>query len=177
MGLQLSVARRITPPNPERALLVLFDRFLIMPFANFITSDSGAVTVDWVVLAAAIAGFGLASVAAVRSGVAALGGDVSTSLGSASVASLGALGASEAPQPDQCPADWVDQLATTWGFDPADAQSDIANYAAQTDDELIASLLQYTRDGGWGIDRNENNVQAILCAMSDRGLGSTVRVF
>lgn len=112
-----------------------------------------------------------------RSGVGALGTDISTSLGSAGVVSLSALGASDAPQPDQCPTDWVDQLATAWGFDPADAQSDIDHYATQTDDELIHLLSQYTRDGGWGMDGNQNNMQAILCTMSDRGLGSTVRVF
>lgn len=61
--------------------------------ALFVTSDSGAVTVDWVVLTAAITGLGLASAAAVRSGVGALGSDVSASLTSASVAPLGTLGA------------------------------------------------------------------------------------
>lgn len=50
---------------------------------GFWADDVGAVTVDWVVLTAAVAGLGLASVAAVRSGVGALGQDIETSLSQA----------------------------------------------------------------------------------------------
>lgn len=59
-----------------------------MRVSQFITNESGAVTVDWVVLSAAIVGLGLTTVAAVRGGVNALGSDVSTSLTDASVAQL-----------------------------------------------------------------------------------------
>lgn len=59
---------------------------------QFLHSDSGAVTVDWTVLAAAIVGLGLSTVAAVRSGVISLGSDIEASLSSASVVALGALG-------------------------------------------------------------------------------------
>jgi hypothetical protein len=55
---------------------------------SFLKSESGAVTVDWVVLSASVVGIGLASVAATSDGVRALGQDVSTSLSSASVARL-----------------------------------------------------------------------------------------
>jgi Flp pilus assembly pilin Flp len=61
-------------------------------FKTFLSNDSGAVTVDWVVLTAAIVGLGLAVITSVRSGVQALGSDISTSLTSASVVSLGTLG-------------------------------------------------------------------------------------
>jgi Flp pilus assembly pilin Flp len=54
----------------------------------FLHSESGAVTVDWVVLTAAIVGMGIASVTAVRNGVSALGTDIETSLTGASVASI-----------------------------------------------------------------------------------------
>lgn len=58
----------------------------------FLRAESGAVAVDWVVLSAAVVGMGVAAVGSVRSGISALGSDVSTSLSSASVASLGVLG-------------------------------------------------------------------------------------
>ncbi len=55
---------------------------------RFLADETAAVTVDWVVLAAATVGFGLASVAAVRSGVVSLGSGIEDSLAGASVASL-----------------------------------------------------------------------------------------
>ena len=61
-------------------------------FKTFAANESGAVTVDWVVLTAAIVGLGLAVMASVRSGVQALGTDISNSLTSATVVSLGTLG-------------------------------------------------------------------------------------
>lgn len=59
---------------------------------TFLRAESGAVAVDWVVLSAAVVGMGIAAVGSVRSGISALGSDVSTSLSNASVASLGVLG-------------------------------------------------------------------------------------
>jgi len=62
---------------------------------QFAAGESGAVTVDWVVLTAAIVGLGLAVVTSVRSGVSSLGTNISTSLSSASVATLGTLGVNQ----------------------------------------------------------------------------------
>ena len=62
------------------------------PILRFLAFDSGAVSVDWVVLTAAITGLGLASAAAVRSGTGALGEDIETALTEASVASMGGGG-------------------------------------------------------------------------------------
>ena len=62
---------------------------------TFAANESGAVTVDWVVLTAAIVGLGLAVVTSVRSGVSSLGTNISTSLSSASVATLGTLGVNQ----------------------------------------------------------------------------------
>ena len=50
---------------------------LIKTFRN---DESGAVTVDWVVLTAAIVGLGLAVLATVRSGVGDLSGDIDSKL-------------------------------------------------------------------------------------------------
>ena len=47
---------------------------------NFAKSESGAVTVDWVVLTAAIVGLGLAVMAVVSAGVEDLSTDIETSL-------------------------------------------------------------------------------------------------
>ena len=47
---------------------------------TFLNAESGAVTVDWVVLTAAIVGLGLAVMAVVSSGVENLSGDIQTQL-------------------------------------------------------------------------------------------------
>jgi Flp pilus assembly pilin Flp len=49
-------------------------------FKNFAKSESGAVTVDWVVLTAAIVGLGLAVMAVVSGGVQDLSGAINTQL-------------------------------------------------------------------------------------------------
>lgn len=58
---------------------------------QFLTSESGAVTVDWVVLSAAVVGLGLTSVAAVRTGTGSLAEAISASLTGASVMALDGL--------------------------------------------------------------------------------------
>jgi Flp pilus assembly pilin Flp len=47
---------------------------------NFAKSESGAVTVDWVVLTAAIVGLGLAVMAVVSDGIGNLSNDIDTQL-------------------------------------------------------------------------------------------------
>jgi Flp pilus assembly pilin Flp len=59
---------------------------------NFAADESGAVTVDWVVLTAAIVGLGIAVIASVRTGTTDLATDIQTSLSGATVATLGELG-------------------------------------------------------------------------------------
>ena len=55
---------------------------------KFLTDETGAVTVDWTVMTAAIVGLGLASAAAVSTGAVNLGNDVESSLSGASVSGL-----------------------------------------------------------------------------------------
>ncbi|PIE16095.1 MAG: hypothetical protein CSA68_03595 [Rhodobacterales bacterium] len=50
---------------------------------NFAADESGAVTVDWVVLTAAVVGMGLGVLTIVDSGITQLGGDIQASLDSA----------------------------------------------------------------------------------------------
>ena len=47
---------------------------------TFVRDEDGAVTVDWVVLTAAIVGLGLAVLASVRTGATDLAGDIETNL-------------------------------------------------------------------------------------------------
>jgi Flp pilus assembly pilin Flp len=49
-------------------------------FKNFKNDESGAVTVDWVVLTAAIVGLGIAVLAAVSDGISNLSDDIDTQL-------------------------------------------------------------------------------------------------
>jgi len=58
---------------------------MIRNFSNFMTCEDGAVTVDWVVLTAAVVGLGLLAVG-VGTATGALGGKVSTSLSAMTVA-------------------------------------------------------------------------------------------
>jgi hypothetical protein len=73
---------------------------------SFLRSESGAVTVDFIVLTAAIVGLGIGVVASVRVGVTSLAFSIETSLTGGTVAQVGALGFAAAgcssgdPDPD-----------------------------------------------------------------------------
>jgi hypothetical protein len=58
---------------------------------TFHTDEAGAVTVDWVVLTAAVVGLGLAVIASVRTGANSVASQIQSSLTSASVVALGTL--------------------------------------------------------------------------------------
>jgi hypothetical protein len=70
---------------------------------KFLLSESGAVTVDWTVLAASVVGLGVGTTALVRSGTSALGTDINSALTSASVAPVG-----------------IANMRTSFGFDEGD---------------------------------------------------------
>ena len=55
---------------------------------NFRNDESGAVTVDWVVLTAAIVGLGLAVVASVRTGANSVANEIQSSLSAAELNDL-----------------------------------------------------------------------------------------
>lgn len=66
---------------------------------TFRDDDSGAVTVDWVVLTAAIVGLGIAVIAAVSGGVNDLAGSIESALTGADVNDLDGLdSAADAPE-------------------------------------------------------------------------------
>jgi len=58
---------------------------------NFVYADRGAVTVDWIVLTAAIVGFSFAIFLSVGTGVTTLGDTLGAGLSDAEVAALGSL--------------------------------------------------------------------------------------
>ena len=55
---------------------------------NFAADESGAVTVDWVVLTAAIVGLGIAVVASVRTGVNNVAGEIGGSMSEVKIQKL-----------------------------------------------------------------------------------------
>ena len=54
-------------------------------FIAYLNDESGAVTVDWVVLTAAVVGLGVAAVDTVESGITSLAGDISTAISTKTV--------------------------------------------------------------------------------------------
>ncbi|NHQ75659.1 hypothetical protein HAT86_14465 [Roseovarius gahaiensis] len=64
---------------------------------NFLNEEDGAVTVDWVVLTAAVVGLGVAGVAAVQGGVDSLAGKIETEVGGAGVVNLSGETLGQAP--------------------------------------------------------------------------------
>ena len=70
---------------------------------QFRDDESGAVTVDWVVLTAAIVGLGIAVVATVGGGIGNMGQTIADALGGASVDTTGLdnMGSSSNPTPSE----------------------------------------------------------------------------
>ena len=86
---------------------------------TFATSESGAVTVDWVVLTAGLVGLGLSTVAVVSGGIENLSGDIGQSLANAQVGSnfFAALGSVFSSDFSGGAAGWSGgQMVTLTGF-------------------------------------------------------------
>ncbi|WP_338066351.1 Flp family type IVb pilin [Roseovarius nitratireducens] len=73
-------------------LILWRDQTMMNFFKNFSKDEDGAVTVDWVVLTAAVVGLGIAAISTVRGGIDSMAGDISTSLTDGGVAAVGTLG-------------------------------------------------------------------------------------
>ena len=65
---------------------------MIKFFKNFWKDEDGAVTVDWVVLTAAVVGLGIAGVSTVSTGIGNLATSIGTEVGGSTVVDLGTLG-------------------------------------------------------------------------------------
>jgi Flp pilus assembly pilin Flp len=73
-------SRRIRGPDTRTSKDCHFGETDMEMIKNFAKSESGAVTVDWVVLTAAIVGLGLAVMAVVSGGIEDLSGNISGAL-------------------------------------------------------------------------------------------------
>lgn len=110
-------------------------------FAGFLQAEGGAVTVDWVVLTAAVVGLGVASVAAVRLGVQALGSDIGSGLTSASVVSLGTMGSAATT------CDWVcAYTAFLWAEEPNFTVEEFGMTVEQMAQARLDEFNGYTSD-------------------------------
>ena len=68
---------------------------MIKFFKNFSKDEDGAVTVDWVVLTAAVVGLGVAGVATVSDGIGTVADNIETGVGGATVDNGAACGDEE----------------------------------------------------------------------------------
>ena len=125
------------------------------PIERFLTSEDGAITVDWVVLTAALAGLGLAVMVVVTGGVEDLSQDTATELASLDPGSL---------------YDWTSAgplINTGWGdldiFSPIQSASGAESYVASVlashggdyqaaYDQLYQQVLDMTYADGESID-------------------------
>lgn len=138
---------------------------------NWMKDESGAVTVDWTVLAAAVVGLGIASVAAVRSGAGDLATDIGNALSSASVATLGALGAGTTEDGG----DYVHALLVASEDMYASWMSELESYS---DEDVAAIYASYAADAASFIESGDMNSAAIYLdvlaavneTLADRGL-------
>lgn len=139
---------------------------MTMIIKKFIDDTSGAVTVDWTVLAAAIVGLGISSVAAVRAGVVSMGDDVSLSLSGATVASLGELGSA------------VTGFVPLFYTQPElDQHIDFfTNNAATSDADLVSLLRRFATnarsaiDAGYGVPVRIETAYIYEQALINRGV-------
>lgn len=123
---------------------------------NFLSNESGAVTVDWVVLTAALVGLGLAVMAVVSGGVEDLSGDVNTQLTDGSIIRTGFTGNAAAVRDAACGAYGAcddtltaDALKGLTGTEFGNVQN--VTYGDDVAANLTASGLELDADSGsWG---------------------------
>lgn len=132
-----------------------------MRLPAFLSDPSGAVTVDWTVLAASVVGLGVASAGAVRTGTSALGDDVETALTRARVA--GAYVA-------RMGFDRVDgAIASGWGFRIWGSQ-----YEGWTEQTGL-NTFELTRSGLFGIVTPDGgNMLDLDASPGNMAIGRTV---
>ncbi|WP_323035389.1 hypothetical protein [Pararhodobacter sp.] len=161
-----------------------------MRLVDFLRDERGAVTVDWTVLAAAVVGLGISAIAAVRTGVVNLGGDINTSLAGASVAALGTLGGGGAPSPQDI-RDGYDVVACSGGLDGvyefgrasvdagmghfdnyADSDAHVDGWLDASPQELLSAIDEYNRWVGDGSFSDDELIQfaAAHCLAQAQGL-------
>ena len=125
-----------------------------MFLSSFVSSESGAVTVDWVVMSAALVGLGLATTAVVSGGIEDLSGDIRASLVSMEVGqTFGAIAAVTADMVQT--ALWDSPGQTSTEFANVDQLSFMSEVTFSTGDEGIIfetggtgrGIILYQHDG------------------------------
>ena len=131
----------------------------------FICSESGAVTVDWVVLAAATVGLGISTAAVVRTGTSNMGTEIGNSLSSASVAAVQAAADSFSTYEWWAPGDvedgvhslqnWVEDFATMGETRFMEVYAEFSGYVMGGSDGEYMDLLYLweteRRVQGWDV--------------------------
>lgn len=126
-----------------------------MNIQHFAQDESGAVTVDWVVLTAAIVGLGIATYGVVSGGIKSLSGDVDTHLRT----------------------DWIDTAfgAATWAYSPKNQEMwDVrmaelrADYSGAPRDKMV-NLMRYLLDGDAVRPGQEDLYVAYQIVMEENG--------
>lgn len=133
---------------------------------SFLADDTGAVTVDWTVMAASVVGLGLASAAAVRVGTSDLGQDIGASLSAASVLALSYVTNFANPDPSQGGNIW----SMPWGYD-TNAQYDLGGWE-RTDGQ--GGRVQYIRDGYIGVNSGSGGYMMDMHFAGNVGLQNTI---
>ena len=119
---------------------------------NFLSNESGAVTVDWVVLTAALVGLGLAVMGVVSGGIEDLSGDVNTQLTDGSIIRTGFTGDAATARDSACGAYGGCDATLTASALKALGNADMANVQDVTygDDFLSNEGLSFDGDGNLG---------------------------
>jgi hypothetical protein len=125
--------------------------------ARFTADESGAVTVDWVVLTAGLVGLGLATMGVISGGVGALTGNVNSVLGGDIVETSFGGAADVAEEP---------YVALTrgfeWGQDAAEYANDQADFARQIAEaagQIDAQFAGYIPEVDWTYGSLANSVE------------------
>jgi len=136
---------------------------------TFLSDESGAVTVDWVVLTAALVGLGLATTAVVTSGVSALSGNLATELTeqgldaiASSILDLGVI----SPHHSQA---WLDQVVPDFFGDPAIfSDAELAAYHTTMANTILAANPADIASGHY--HNSIDHMGAVEAAMANRGI-------
>lgn len=139
-----------------------------MPFLPFLRNESGAVTVDWVVLTAAVVALALTSAVVVSSGAEELADDISSSLSGAHVAGVGAE--DDAPM-------WGYDWAYDWGDDTTTHAHWREVYLPPlTDAQLLGEFETMISEGHEGLGASMDMAYFTLVEMERRGLATDAHV-
>ena len=139
---------------------------------KFKKDDSGAVTVDWVVMAASVVGIGVASMGVVSEGVNDVSADTSALLESSIISTSFSDGLANI-------ADWLSGYSPvsalhgpSWGSDPNWVEDTYSNWSALSDADLQANYnADYASANGGGDAVRADCIAVQERILNERGIG------